>query len=269
MTGAKFLPLALVTCLSHALSASVLASQRFVIMRHGQTDANAAGVIQGSSDFSRLSESGQRQARKAGGLLACAFPASPFARVVVSPLNRANHTLSLVRQSVSLPSEEVMHDLREIDLWGWEGKSKKELQTADAVNYAAWKRNPLDMRIDGHRPIRELWHRAHKIWYALRQAEPEVSDGSSQPEKSCAITLIVCHNGIGQAMLGAAIGEDERFFRRHEFPNCGAVELEWSLEESNACRWRWCLPEFGPWQDVTPPTGAASIGPPPAAARGE
>ena len=36
---------------------------RFYIIRHGETDANAADVIQGSSDVSRLTETGKEQAK--------------------------------------------------------------------------------------------------------------------------------------------------------------------------------------------------------------
>ena len=37
--------------------------QRFYIIRRGETDANAADVIQGSSDVSRLTENGKEQAK--------------------------------------------------------------------------------------------------------------------------------------------------------------------------------------------------------------
>jgi hypothetical protein len=37
---------------------------RALILRHGQTDANAQGIIQGSSDRSRLTPLGQEQAKE-------------------------------------------------------------------------------------------------------------------------------------------------------------------------------------------------------------
>ena len=65
------------------------------------------------------------QAHDAGKLLASAYPPFTFTRVVASPLNRAQHTLSLVRESSQLPAQQVMHDLREVDLWGWEVSSSR------------------------------------------------------------------------------------------------------------------------------------------------
>ena len=53
-----------------------------VLVRHGQTDANARGILQGHVDLP-LSELGRRQARA----LAPLIPAD--ARVVVSPLRRS------------------------------------------------------------------------------------------------------------------------------------------------------------------------------------
>ena len=46
--------------------AALLAPQRYLLLRHGQTDANAEGRIQGTSDFSRLTALGEAQAAAAG-----------------------------------------------------------------------------------------------------------------------------------------------------------------------------------------------------------
>ena len=44
--------------------------RRYILLRHGQTDMNAAGIIQGSSDRSRLTPLGRTQARDAARGLA-------------------------------------------------------------------------------------------------------------------------------------------------------------------------------------------------------
>jgi hypothetical protein len=41
------------------LTTCTTASYRYFILRHGETDHNAAGIIQGSSDVSRLNKRGQ------------------------------------------------------------------------------------------------------------------------------------------------------------------------------------------------------------------
>ena len=43
---------------------------RYLVLRHGQTDHNRDGIIQGSSDVSRLSDRGRTQAREVGAALA-------------------------------------------------------------------------------------------------------------------------------------------------------------------------------------------------------
>ena len=63
-------------------------------------------------------------------------------------------------------------------------------------------------------------------------------------------TLVVAHNGLGQAMLCTALGAGAEHFREHEFPNGGAVEIEWPQGAPAATRWRWCLPVRSPWQEV-------------------
>ena len=56
------------------------------------------------------------------------------------------------------------------------------------------------------------------------------------------LTLVVTHNACGQALLCTALGLDATHFRRFEFPNCGAAEVELSGVSGEA-RWRWRLPE--------------------------
>jgi broad specificity phosphatase PhoE len=66
----------LARCAAWLLLASCVHASRFVIMRHGETNHNSLGIIQGSSDVSRLTEQGLEQARSAG--VALAHPQSSF-----------------------------------------------------------------------------------------------------------------------------------------------------------------------------------------------
>lgn len=101
--------------------------------------------------------------------------------------------------------------------------------------YAAWKDLPLAFEIDdGFKPIVSLWNRARVAWGAMR------TDGV--PEAG-GLTLVVCHNGIGQALLCTALGLDETHFRRFDFPNCGAAEMSFDEEgATEPVQWRWRLP---------------------------
>ncbi|WP_162893257.1 histidine phosphatase family protein [Microbacterium halotolerans] len=75
-----------------------------VLIRHGQTDWNLAGRIQGSSDIP-LNETGRDQARDAGRRLS----GRGFTKVVSSTLVRASETAQLVAAQLGLtgPDERV------------------------------------------------------------------------------------------------------------------------------------------------------------------
>jgi len=211
-------------------------SHRFFVLRHGETDANAAGVIQGSSDFSRLTDKGRQQALDAGKVVWSLI--GPADTIYVSPLVRARDTLSLIQEqsiaaSKSLPEASVWHDLRELDLHEWEGKDKKHLQMNDPAAYQHWKEgNAFDFEVSGCKPLVDVWDRAASVWERLRRENPNNSS-----------TLLVCHGTFGQALLNTALGRDASHFRDIIIPNCGLMEIEWPVNSPTATTWRWHHPE--------------------------
>lgn len=71
------------------------------LMRHGQTELNVAGLVQGRCD-SPLTELGREQAHAAGRWLAgCG---ATFTRIVSSPLGRAKQTAGIVREEIARAS---------------------------------------------------------------------------------------------------------------------------------------------------------------------
>uniref|UniRef100_A0A7S4C0X0 Phosphoglycerate mutase n=1 Tax=Chrysotila carterae TaxID=13221 RepID=A0A7S4C0X0_CHRCT len=235
-------------------SAAPGAGCKFVILRHGETNHNADGIIQGSSDVSVLTDKGKEQARRAGEQLAELYQEGSISKVFVSPLSRARDTLELCRKTAPLPTGEiVLADLREVDLWDWEGRNKADLRRERPDEYEAWKGQPLLFSVSGKKPIVDLWARARNVWREIHSQVPE--------DPSSGTILVVCHSGIGQALLSTALGEDERSFRRRALPNCGAVELEWidgyvastdggvaSMDsDCLANRWRWLIPNTSEW----------------------
>lgn len=98
---------------------SEVLGHRWFLLRHGQTDFNADGRVQGSSDSSRLSVEGKRQAQAVGGFLGTLH----IDKVYVSPLARAQQTLEEAEQAAGkqfAESKVVVKDLREVDLHEWE-----------------------------------------------------------------------------------------------------------------------------------------------------
>ena len=216
--------------------ASCVQAIRFVILRHGETNHNAAGIIQGSSDVSRLTERGLEQARCAGVALAGLTDIS-IDSVFVSPLIRAQQTLDTCAGAYSqfffssLPAATIVQELREIDLGSWEGQDKKTLKADAPDAYAAWQEAPLAFEIDdGFRPVVSLWARAAVAWKQMREDAGCDEDGA---------VLVVTHNALGQALLCTALELDETHFRRHEFANCAALEIDWPTGAEKARGWRW------------------------------
>lgn len=87
------------------------------IIRHGQTEGNAAKRLQGRED-NPLNEVGVEQAREAGARLARA--GVRFAHVYTSPLSRAVRTAEIVAPSVARTVDER---LIEMDYGPYEGMS--------------------------------------------------------------------------------------------------------------------------------------------------
>jgi probable phosphoglycerate mutase len=70
----------------------------FYYLRHGETEANAAGTIAGSLDVD-LTPLGREQARLAAGALATA----PITAIYTSPLRRARETAQPIAEALGLP----------------------------------------------------------------------------------------------------------------------------------------------------------------------
>jgi broad specificity phosphatase PhoE len=96
-----------------------------MLLRHGESEGNAAGRMQGRRDFP-LSALGHEQAARAGEFLASL--GHSFAAVYVSPLKRAVETASIVFGKGVLPEAQVDADLPEIGAGRLEGLNESQIQ---------------------------------------------------------------------------------------------------------------------------------------------
>lgn len=110
-------------------------------IRHGETDWNAEGRLQGVQDIP-LNDLGRRQAAGAGSILADLFArdrrSEASLKFVASPLGRARQTMELVRGALRLPPDEFAIDdrLREIGYGVWEGSTLAQAQAEDPDLFA-------------------------------------------------------------------------------------------------------------------------------------
>jgi broad specificity phosphatase PhoE len=109
-------------------------------IRHGETDWNREGRLQGRRDIP-INANGRAQARRCGEVLRDLFTrnATDPAQLdfVASPLGRARETMRLVRTTLELDSQSYRVDARlaEVSFGAWEGFTTEELRarTPDAV----------------------------------------------------------------------------------------------------------------------------------------
>jgi len=110
-------------------------------IRHGETEWNADGRLQGTQDIP-LNDLGRKQAADAGFILADLFARDGRSKqslaFVASPLGRARSTMELVRGALKLPPDEYTVDdrLREIGYGDWEGSTLKQMQASDPEVFA-------------------------------------------------------------------------------------------------------------------------------------
>jgi broad specificity phosphatase PhoE len=110
-------------------------------IRHGETEWNADGRLQGAQDIP-LNDLGRKQAADAGSILADLFArdgrSEQSLAFVASPLGRARSTMELVRGALELPPADYSIDdrLREIGYGDWEGSTLRQMQASDPEVFA-------------------------------------------------------------------------------------------------------------------------------------
>ena len=105
---------------------------RLWLVRHGETEANVAGLYSGHAP-TPLTERGIAQAQSLSGLLHNV----PFDNVLCSELERARHTTQLILGDREVPVRN-MPELNEMFFGDWEMRHHRDLAREDAENYAVW-----------------------------------------------------------------------------------------------------------------------------------
>ncbi|KAG9459016.1 hypothetical protein H6P81_003524 [Aristolochia fimbriata] len=189
---------------------SIEFAKRVVLVRHGQSTWNEEGRIQGSSDFSVLTAKGEAQAETSKQMLLT----DSFDVCFSSPLIRSKRTAEIIwdaRSEGIIPE----YDLREIDLYSFQGLLKHEGKAKFGEAYRQWQKDPANFIIDGHYPVRELWARAINCWNKIL----------SHKGKS---VLVVAHNAVNQALVATAVGLGTNYFRVLLQSNCGVSVLDFT-----------------------------------------
>jgi broad specificity phosphatase PhoE len=107
-------------------------TRELILVRHGQTVHNAAGIAQGWND-SELSDEGRAQVQRLAVRLAETKPTALYS----STLGRALSTAQAIADVTGLEIVQL-DDLREMSYGGWEGRSFLEVRREDEAIYQRW-----------------------------------------------------------------------------------------------------------------------------------
>lgn len=116
---------------------------RLLLVRHGESEWNAHGRVQGQGD-PPLSSAGREQARRAAEALE-----GLDGPVVSSDLRRAHQTAEALAEGIASGPVLIEPDLREIDVGRWTGLTHAEIEGLDPEEYAAWRSGRLEAFPDG------------------------------------------------------------------------------------------------------------------------
>jgi glucosyl-3-phosphoglycerate phosphatase len=104
-----------------------------LLVRHGESEWNAAGRLQGQAD-PPLSALGRHQAAH----MAARLVDEPIDAIVASDLLRAFDTAGALAAAIGLPVL-AREDLREVDLGSWTGTSRDQIEAGDPDAWRRWR----------------------------------------------------------------------------------------------------------------------------------
>ena len=180
---------------------------RYFLVRHGATEWNAQGRIQGQSDPS-LNETGRRQARRLGMRLSSV----PFAKACCSDLRRCSETAAGILPGRNDVRLQEMPELREKNFGAWEGLTFRQVEARYPDLYRNWliAGDPSFAPPGGESDL-QLYSRADSVVDRLREARTD----------SDANLLVVTHGGMLRALIARLLDLPAQKMWRFRFANAG------------------------------------------------
>jgi probable phosphoglycerate mutase len=186
----------------------------YLIMRHGESVANAKGVIVsdpaiGCKDFG-LTQQGSEQVVAS----VLAHTGEAITKIICSDFLRARQTAELIAQSLNLPSPQQDTGLRERFFGSWEGKSDEHLQ-------GIYQRDEITEKQvdDGVESTEAILQRGIKVLERLEHRH----QGH--------VILLVSHGDILQILRTAFVGKPPRQHR--SLPHHETGEIRWLVSQGD------------------------------------
>lgn len=196
---------------------------RLILIRHGRTEWNVAGRVQGRTDIP-LDDLGHAQAEA----IARRLSDVEIDAIYASPLSRAYDTARAIATH-HICGIHVAEELTEINFGAWEGKTGRELeaQYADLWQDWNWILHPETCRKMGAESADDILQRALRCMNAVLAAHP-----------AHATVVLVSHTMPIKLLTAHLIGLPAGRIRALKLTNCSYTELE-VMDAGHAQLWAW------------------------------
>lgn len=198
--------------------------RRMVLLRHGQTDYNVAGRMQGHID-SVLTDVGRAQAAAAAPVVA----GLAADLMISSDLTRAVDTSEIVSSVSGLPVK-LDERLRETHLGEWQGRTVDEVEAEYPGRIAQWRADP-EWAPPGGESRLEVVRRAMPV---VEELDDELAGG---PDTT---VLLVAHGGLIAGLTCGLLG-----LPTAAWPSIGGIgNCKWVALARRADHPRWRLTAY-------------------------
>ena len=180
---------------------------KIYLVRHGETDWNQAGLLQGQTDIA-LNAQGLEQAREAAERL----KEVPFEIAFCSPLIRAKRTAETIigDRKITLTTDER---LRELNFGPWEGVDIRTIKDAASQPFT----NPGSyIPPEGAESFAQLYKRSGEF----------VDQVLLPLEGTYETVLVVAHGGVNRSILNPVLNIPGDDFWRMHMGNCATAILD-------------------------------------------
>lgn len=173
-----------------------------VFIRHGQTDWNVEGRLQGQRDIP-LNDIGRAQARRNGEVLRDLLPEAMAFDFIASPLSRTRETMEIARTAMGLDptAYEVDTRLLEITFGELEGMTYNDIETREP----GWSRARHADKWNYLPPGGESYHMLSVRIIAWLETLERAS-------------VVVAHGGVGRVLRAHLLNLDKLATVSEDFP---------------------------------------------------
>lgn len=192
---------------------------RLILVRHGQTEWNQLGRIQGRTDIP-LNDTGIMQARAAGEWLS----QRRIDAVYSSPMQRTFDTATEIARPHGLPVISL-DDIIEIDFGLWEKKTADELKKLYPEYWNDWSWH-LDEEKSANMQAESAYTILNRVKRALNSIFEENTAGST--------AVVVSHTMPIKLIMANAIGLPLKSLQSIKVGNCGICELDMNTDMSGS-----------------------------------